>query len=68
MFNLMCYPCSRSTSLDSFVYDYFFKKLLKKLYCFNLKAHLQTSKKRFSEKYCFCDKACQFSALENPEI
>ena len=28
-----------------------------------LKAHRQISKKRFFEKYCSCDIACQFSAL-----
>ena len=28
-----------------------------------LKAHRQISKKRCFEKYCSCDKACQFSAL-----
>ena len=29
-----------------------------------LKAHRQISKIRFFEKYCSCDKACQFSALQ----
>ena len=29
-----------------------------------LKAHRQISKKRFFEKYCSCDKVCQFSALQ----
>ena len=29
-----------------------------------LKAHRQLSKKRCFEKYCSCDKACQFSALQ----
>ena len=28
-----------------------------------LNAHRQVSKKRCFEKYCSCDKACQFSAL-----
>ena len=27
-----------------------------------LKAHRQISKKRYFEKYCSCDQACQFSA------
>ena len=29
-----------------------------------LKAHQQVSKKRCFKKYCSCDKACQFSALQ----
>ena len=29
-----------------------------------LKAHRQISRKRCFEKYCSCDKACQFSALQ----
>ena len=30
----------------------------------NVKAHRQISKKQCFEKYCLCDKACQFSALQ----
>ena len=30
----------------------------------SLKAHRQISKKRCFEKYCSCDQACQFSALQ----
>ena len=30
IFYLMCYQCSRSTSLDSFVYDFFAKKAIQK--------------------------------------
>ena len=30
----------------------------------NVKAHQQISKKQCFEKYCLCDKACQFSALQ----
>ena len=33
-----------------------------------LKAHRQLSKKRCLEKYCSCDKACQFSALHSDEV
>ena len=29
----------------------------------DLKTHRHISKKRCFEKYCSCDKACQFSAL-----
>ena len=32
-------------------------------YFFTLKAHWQVSKKSRFEKYCLCDKACQFSAF-----
>ena len=31
---------------------------------YDLKAHRQISRKRFFEKYCSCNKACQFSALQ----
>ena len=32
MFYLICYQCSKSTSLDYFVYDSFFKKAIQKNY------------------------------------
>ena len=55
------------------VFDHFVEFALKGLYSLpkviahrqtHRQAHRQIPKKRCFEKYCSCDKACQFSALQ----
>ena len=40
-------------------------ELLSFITFFSLKTHRQISKKRYFEKCCSCDKACQFLALQS---
>ena len=44
--------------------SYTIKQILAKKLQVCLKAHRQISKKRFFEKYCSYDQACQFTALQ----
>ena len=57
-----CIKLTSTLSNVCLLHDVFFNTDI--LYLKHLNVHRQISKKRFFEKYCSCDKACQFSALQ----